>query len=69
MGHEGFMASVAVVATDDDRREPNRRPVQQVVVEVSLGEGFQNLTVENLFERAGATPALKSRTHSTAKGL
>ena len=69
MGHEGFMASVAVVATDDDRREPNRRRVQRVVVEVSLGKGFQNLTVENLFERSGATPALKSLTHSTAKGL
>lgn len=52
----GIIATVAV-ARVDDRRERTRRRLQQAVVELSLHKGFQNLTVENLFERAGVTRA------------
>ncbi len=39
------------------RRERTRRGLQQAIVELSLDKGFQNLTVENILERAGITRA------------
>jgi AcrR family transcriptional regulator len=41
----------------DARRERTRRSLQQAIVELSLDKGFQNLTVENILERAGITRA------------
>ena len=41
----------------DARRSRTRRRLQEAIVELSLDKGFQNLTVENLLERAGITRA------------